>query len=103
MEHKQVPPPPSGLNDVGTRYSHLVEYRDSIEVCIKILEDRGLHALVDKERHRKFTTALEVISTTIDSFAGLKNQSSDYYLYRLIDTIPKEADKITGGRGTPLI
>lgn len=94
---------PTSLTDNGTRYQHLAEYRDSLEVCMKILQDRGLRTLEDRQRFAKFTTALEVITTTLDSYAGLRNTGSDFYLYRLVESVPKDPTQIEGGRGTPLV
>lgn len=95
--------PPSNLNDIGTRYQHLNDYRDSLEFAVKMLQDRGLHSLSDKQRFMKFTAAHEAVSITIDAFAGLKEKGADYYMYKLLNSVPKDAETVPSERGTPLI
>lgn len=90
------------LTDIGTRYQHYCDYRDGLEICIGIIRSRGLNSPADHERLIKFSIALEVVNSTIDSFAGLKDGRTEYRLYRQVDTIPTNPEAIPGGRGTPL-
>jgi hypothetical protein len=99
MEPKKPEPK---LDDIGTRYEHLMEYRDSLETCMQILNDRGLHSLTDKQRMIKFAIALEVINTTLDAFAGMFAGNAEYIMYRLLNSVPKNPGDIMPTRGTPL-
>lgn len=100
MENQE---PPFNLNDNGTRYQHLSDYRDSLEFAMKILQDRGLHTLADRQRFFKFSIAHETVSITIDAFAGIKENGADFYMYKLLNSVPKSAETVPSERGTPLV
>jgi hypothetical protein len=90
------------LNDVGTRYEHLCDYRDSLELCIQILSKRGLYLPTDKQNFIELTAALKVVSRTIDAHSGIFDEQAQYQLYRQVDSIPKDPESILPTRGTPL-
>lgn len=90
------------LDDIGTRFEHLSDYADALEACADILEKKGLKNQNDQQRYIKFRVAYEVIRTTIDSFSGYSDSRVEYQLYKMLHSIPSEANKIEGGRGTEL-
>ena len=90
------------LNDIGTRYEHLKDHLYGLTVSIDILKGR-YQTLATKERLNKLVFAAEVLQLTIDSFAGFNDQKVEYYLYKTLNSIPKNPEEIVGGRETPLI
>lgn len=99
MADEQIP---SGLNDIGTRYEHLCEYRDSLDMCVRLISERGATTPDARQRLMKFSVALEVINTTIDAFAGIRAAGVEYQLYRQINSIPSDPESIPATRGTKL-
>jgi hypothetical protein len=90
------------LSDVGTRYEHLQEHCDSLEACVAVLKAKGIYSQNDKERLAKLTAAFEVTRATLDAFTGINESTTEYSLYRLLNSIPKDPEAVEGGRGTPL-
>ena len=98
----ELPEQEPSLSDIGTRLEHLRDYRDSLEVCIDILKERGLNSPTDKQRLVKFSIAEKVLRVTIDAYMGYKDARTEYVLNKMVDEIPVDPTKIEGGRGTPL-
>ena len=96
MENKE----PS-WSDEGTRLQHLQEYRESLEIVIGILKDRGLRTPEDKQKVVEFAIASRVLQVTIDSVTGYSHPDTEGSLYDMFRGFPK-AEDIEGGRGTPL-
>lgn len=88
-------------SDIGTRYEHLMEYKESLETCVGLLEKRG-STIISKERIGKLNTAIEILSATLDAFSGYKDQSTEFRLYKLINTVPAGKEGIIELGGTPL-
>ena len=85
------------IYDVGTRYQHLVDYKDSLEVCRDIVRSRG-----DLKAAAKFATALEVVGVTVDSFSGYRATNAEYTLYKLLNSVPRSKDALRAIGGEPL-
>lgn len=84
-------------DDIGTRYEHLLDYRDSLETCIDILKQRGNLAAVNK-----FQITLEVLGSTLDAFSGYRDTKTEYTLYKLLNSIPKSKEALKDIGGIPL-
>ena len=98
----QEPQKEPTLNDVGTRYTHLSEHCDSLEFVRDRLLAKTNLTFVEKQWLVRLTIAAEVTRKTIDSFAGFNSSNLDYQLYRLLNTVPKNAKDLPSERGTPL-
>ena len=102
MEQTQEPQIPEPLpTDIGTRLDHLTQYRDSLETCIEIVKARPYHTDT-QQKLIKFAVALEVLNVTIDSFSGYIDRSTEYNLYRLLNSVPKNAEQLLIIGGKPL-
>ena len=99
MEQIQEQPKESTAEDVGTRYQHLLDYRDSLEMCIELLKERSANTLVKQQRIGKLMISLEIINATLDAYSGYKNNGTEFNLYKLINSVPntKEDLKAIGG------
>jgi hypothetical protein len=93
----QVRQPEPKMDDIGSRYQHLLDYRDSIELCMELVKQRGNPLSL-----AKFAVALEVLNTTIDAFSGYGDTKTEYSLYRLLNSIPSTKEGLTAIGGTPL-
>ena len=103
QQQSQLPAPKEpSLDDVGTRYDHLREHYEALmEVCGSLLRRPAL-SVEDKQRLVKLTMASEVVKGTLDAWMGLSTTNVDYMMYRMLKTVPKNADDIPSERGTPL-
>ena len=89
--------PEPTMHDMGTRYQHLLDYKDSMEICLEITKKRG-----NGQAAAKFATALEVINTTLDAYSGYRETSTEFTLYRLLNSVPKSKDALREIGGIPL-
>jgi hypothetical protein len=101
MEQEQKAPEQT-LEDIGTRYQHLLDHCEALEACVEVLRSRGVYTPADKERLVKISIAAEVARATVDTYTGIKAPTAEYALYRMLKNIPKNPESIVGGRGTPL-
>ena len=90
------------LNDIGTRYEHLKEHYEALEAVANRLQARNALSVEDKQRLIKLTIAAEVTKQTLDAFLGLSGANLEYMMYRIVKSVPKNADDIPSERGTPL-
>ena len=95
-------PKQPNLMDVGTRYQHLTDLKESIDECIVIMKEHSV-SLAEKQKLGKFMIAAEVIAAHINAIADYFDYQSEYKLYQAIDSIPGDPAQIPGGRGTPLV
>ena len=102
MEQTPQPPKEPSLEDIGTRYKHLTDHYEAIEAVLTALLARPNPGAKEKEVALKLQHAADITKTTIDTFAGLHNQSVEFQLYRLVNSVPKDPETVEGGRGTPL-
>ena len=91
----------ASLQDIGTRYEHLNDHYEALEICVDVLSKR-LFTDKDKQKLHKLTIAAEVMRDTIDSYMGHNRETSEYTLYKVLNGIPKDPAQVEGGRGTPL-
>lgn len=91
------------MDHVGSRYIHLKDYLDDLESMKVIMEKRGLHSVVAVNSYKKLEAAIELLTASLDSFTDIDNDKAEYQLYKQINSIPKDASFIEGGRGTPLV
>jgi len=89
------------LEDIGTRFEHLNDHFEALEVCIDVLSKR-IFTDSDRQRLMKITMASEVLRDTIDSYMGQNKDTNEYALYKVLNGIPKDPAQVEGGRGTPL-
>lgn len=87
------------MDDVGTRYEHLLDYKESLETCLEIINRTGRGS---PKAVAKFVIALEVLSTTIDAFSGYKDTKTEYIMYKLLNSVPKTKDELRAIGGLPL-
>jgi hypothetical protein len=91
------------LQDIGTRYQHLLEHYEALEAVVDILKSKDYLSQIEKVKLIKLSTAAEVTRATIDAYAGFNDSPGQYSLYHLIENLPLRGEVIEGGRGTPLI
>jgi hypothetical protein len=94
---------PLSLNDIGTRYEHLMDLKGAIDSVIQILKDKKHLNPDDMQKLLEFQIMAQGIQLTIDSIARYTNYMEEYKLYKTIDSIPSDPAVIEGGRGTPLL
>ena len=87
------------MDDVGTRYEHLLEYKESLETCLEIIKRTGRGG---PKAIAKFMIAIEVLQATIDGFSGYNNTKTEYMMYKLLNSVPKSKDELKAIGGTPL-
>ena len=94
------------LNDVGTRHQHLQDHLEALECVRDRMMERGQGRLsyLEKQKLLEIAIAANVLQKTIDAFLGIgTDTSTEYQLYKLLNSVPKKADDIPNERGTPLI
>lgn len=81
------------MNEVGTRYEHLSQYRDDLQACADLILNRGIKSLPDQQRYAKFAVAATVITETLDTLSGYRGAGVDYSLYKLLNGVPRTAEQ----------
>ena len=89
------------LEDVGTRYQHLMDYKEALDTCVLIMKEHAV-SLAEKQKMAKFMIAAEVFQTHLNAISDYYDYMSEYNLLRSVDSIPRDPAQIPGGRGTPL-
>jgi hypothetical protein len=93
---------PISLEDVGTRYDHLMDLKGAIELVIERIKEKNVISPVDTQKLFEFTVMARGIQTVLDSMSGLNGYIVEYQLYKMLNNIPTDPTKIEGERGTPL-
>lgn len=87
------------LEDVGTRYDHLIDFIQLCEDGVEVLNGYRYNTPMDSAKKIKLQSAIEITRNILDSMSGYDQY--DYLTRKSVNSIPK-AEDIRGGRGTPL-
>lgn len=101
MQNPEKPKIPT-LNDIGTRFDHLMELKDAFEICIEIIKKKQYIDNIDAQKLIEFSICAKGIQVTIDSLSGYHSNETDFVLYKLINSVPKDPSMVDGDSGTPL-
>lgn len=85
------------LSDIGTRYEHFRDFADTLETGIDVLQkkaeaNKNRLTIEDNEKLVKMLITYEIINRTIDVMSKVKDDITEYKLFRMVDSIPAAKD-----------
>jgi hypothetical protein len=93
MEKKEVKQ--IQLTDVGTRYTHIRDLLDTLEISLEVLQEVSKTRRFTPEEHEKFVKMLityEIINIILNSMSKVKDDMTEYKLFKMVDSIPAAKD-----------
>lgn len=81
-----------GLDDVGTRYTHLAELRDMWEEGITIINGYSYRTKEDMEKLAKLTISAQMVTKALDMLSEYLDNV--YTIRQAVNIIGKDASKI---------
>jgi hypothetical protein len=93
MEKKEVKQ--IQLTDVGTRYTHIRDLLDTLEISLEVLQEVSKTRRFTPEEHEKFVKMLityEIINIILNSMSKVKDDMTEYKLFKMVDGIPNAKD-----------
>jgi hypothetical protein len=88
------------VDDQGSRYKHLSELAAMWEDAVALMEQRNFLGKADLIKVMGMRLGLQQLRSTIAGIAGYSEYVSE--IRTLVDSVPRNPDKIYGGRGTAI-
>ena len=79
------------LTDVGTRYTHIRDLLETLEISLGVLEEVSKTRRFTPEEHEKFVKMLvtyEIVNVILNNMSKVKDDMTEYKLFKMVDSIP---------------